>query len=518
MPMPLNSIDLPLRYSGRLSLPIVGALTTCGALLRLYQLGTESLWADEALTRMWITAPRLSGTFASITEGVHPPAYFLCLRAWAALTGSSLFSMRVFSALFSIATIPLFYIFARRLMARAASLISTALLALSPFHVYYAQEARGYAFIVFLEVAFALSLCRGMRSIDEGREPRGSDWCVLVSSSFLLIYSSYLSALVVAGGIAVALIYYLTNRGRAVPVRAGLIWIAFSFLSVLPCVYFALVRARTGQGIDWLPPLSADTFRGIVLGFTYGVFLPPRPAWIYLIPLAGCAALGLASTASILRRGHRRSPRHQDRPETGVSLSVWITLLFAFLLAAPLLISIWRPVVFYGQRYLIPATVPWYLLLGAGLGRLWSGRARWLAPVILLAILTGPAFYFVDYFNSRQKRTYDKMSEFLDENFGEGDTIVVIPEYNDSVLQYYLRRPFRFLPHEWKAIALELTRDENEPNGAVWFVSIDERPDPLENRVHGVAVRGRTAIFDITDLPGVLLRATPYRADESPSR
>lgn len=497
---------------------MVGALTVCGAILRLYQLGTESFWIDEALTRMWITAPRLSGTFASITEGVHPPAYFLCLRAWAAVTGTSLESMRIFSALFSIATIPLFFVFARHLMGRAAALFSTAILALSPFHVYYAQEARAYAFIVFLEVAFALSLCRGMRSIEEGREPGRSDWVALYSTSFLLIYSSYLSALVVAAGIAVALIYYLTSPGRPIPVRSGLKWIAFSFLSVLPCVYFALVRARTGQGIDWLPPLGADTFLGILFGFTYGVFLPPRPAWIYLIPVAGCVALGLARAASIRRPGPRQSPPHQARPRPGVRLSVWITLLFVFLLAAPLFISIWRPVVFYGQRYLITATVPWYLLLGAGLGRLWSSRARWLAPVVLAAILTGPAFYFVDYFNSRQKRTYDKMSEYLDEHFGEGDTIVVIPEYNDSVLQYYLRRPFRFLPYEWEAIAQELAQDRTTPGSAVWFVSIDELPDPLENRVHAVSVRGRSAIFEISDLPGMLLRATPYRAAEGPSR
>ena len=77
---------------------IVGIILLCGALLRFYGLGAESLWADEG-----ITVSTVSNAFTAMQEvlakSIHPPLYYLILHPFVQIFGNSEWVARLPSAM-----------------------------------------------------------------------------------------------------------------------------------------------------------------------------------------------------------------------------------------------------------------------------------------------------------------------------------------------------------------------------------------------------------------------------------
>ena len=118
------------------------AVVALGAMLRLWAIGAEPLWLDEAFS-VWVAAhnmPDLVRFVASVDH--HPPLYYLLLHGWQRTFGDAQATVRLLSALLGVAAIPLFYFGGRILVGRRAAWIAALLLAVSPFHVRYGQEAR----------------------------------------------------------------------------------------------------------------------------------------------------------------------------------------------------------------------------------------------------------------------------------------------------------------------------------------------------------------------------------------
>ena len=96
----------------------------------------------------------------------NPPLYYVLAWAWSKLFGTGAVGLRSLSALFGAATIPIAYLIGRELLSRRAGLIAAALVALNPMLIWYSQEARSYALLVFLCSASLLFFLRVRRSGD----------------------------------------------------------------------------------------------------------------------------------------------------------------------------------------------------------------------------------------------------------------------------------------------------------------------------------------------------------------
>jgi mannosyltransferase len=90
------------------------------------------------------------------------------MRAWLWF-GHTEAWIRLPSVLFAIASIPLLYALARRLIGEKAALAAAVLFALSPTDVYYSQEARGYTMTILLVLA---STWFFVRAVEENRRAR----------------------------------------------------------------------------------------------------------------------------------------------------------------------------------------------------------------------------------------------------------------------------------------------------------------------------------------------------------
>jgi len=149
---PLDKVVTAIRTSRYLQILI--GLTFVGFILRFYNLGGNSLWLDEATT---LTFARQSAgeIWASVAAGEFNPPLFYWLEHGMILFGESEFVLRFLPALLGVMTIPVIYLIGKEFRDKNVGLLAAALLTFSPFHIFYSQEARAYAPMLFF---FSLAL------------------------------------------------------------------------------------------------------------------------------------------------------------------------------------------------------------------------------------------------------------------------------------------------------------------------------------------------------------------------
>jgi uncharacterized membrane protein len=132
-----------------------------GGILRLYRLDFQSLWLDEGLQYYVAINNSIGDAFRPI-RSFHPPLSFLINHAFFQI-GDSEFFLRLPSALFGIASLPVLYILTTELTSRRVALFSTIVLAISPFHIWYSQEGRMYSQMLFLSLFSSVLLLYAMK-------------------------------------------------------------------------------------------------------------------------------------------------------------------------------------------------------------------------------------------------------------------------------------------------------------------------------------------------------------------
>ncbi|RKY36518.1 MAG: hypothetical protein DRP78_03400 [Candidatus Omnitrophota bacterium] len=134
---------------------ILASIIVLGAFLRIYNLGAESLWYDEvgSIDQATRSLPVLFSKFHL------SPLYFVLLKYWMRLFGASEFVLRLPSVLFGVGALFLIYKIGQMLFNTRVGLLSSLILAISPFHLFYCQEARHYSLFIFLTLLSNFFFC-----------------------------------------------------------------------------------------------------------------------------------------------------------------------------------------------------------------------------------------------------------------------------------------------------------------------------------------------------------------------
>jgi len=151
------------------------AIVVLGGFLRFYQIGSKGLWLDEAFSVWlgWQSIGEMLGWLVRIDQ--HPPLYYALLHFWMSL-GDRAATVRALSALCGTLTIPVIYLLGRRLVDDGVGLLTALILAVSPFHVRFAQEARMYTLLA-LNASLALyALVRLLTDPRAARTPLGQQF------------------------------------------------------------------------------------------------------------------------------------------------------------------------------------------------------------------------------------------------------------------------------------------------------------------------------------------------------
>lgn len=154
--------------------------------LRLINLN-QSFWLDEAINVNNVANLSFKSLIFDYSLGdFHPPLYHLILKSWVLVFPVTEISTRIPSVILGVLTVFITYLISRKLFEKGTALIAAILIATSPLHIYYSQEARMYmlaAFLVSMSVYFFISLLK-----------RDSifNWIGFVLSTALTLYADYI--------------------------------------------------------------------------------------------------------------------------------------------------------------------------------------------------------------------------------------------------------------------------------------------------------------------------------------
>lgn len=162
----------------------LGAIVLVGLCLRLPNF-TESLWFDE----LWATRIKL-GTFNQLVRemviDVHPPLYYMFSYFWIKLFGDSEIAIRLPPLLFGLAGIVMTFVYGSRVAGRWTGLLAAALVAFSPVHIWYSQEARPYTALMVLVLMAAYA---GNRAAEAERP---FIWpCIYAAAMLMMLFTHF---------------------------------------------------------------------------------------------------------------------------------------------------------------------------------------------------------------------------------------------------------------------------------------------------------------------------------------
>jgi 4-amino-4-deoxy-L-arabinose transferase-like glycosyltransferase len=338
-------------------------LTALGAALRFASLDLQSFHHDEVIT----AARVIPGSFGDMLHAVkgsesNPPLYYVLAWGWAKGFGTGEVGLRSLSALFGTATVLLAYCVGAELASRRAGLIAAALAAVNPMLIWYSQEARSYAVLVFFCAASLLFFVRALRTRS------GRDLALWALASALALCSHYFAVFAVAIE-ALWLLVALRSRWRVVlPALAA---VAAVGLALLPLIAAQVNPTHIGW-IDFTPLSSRFFQTGIsfLVGETGHVIAePPRERYALLPVILVAAALALVAV-----RGSRLERR-------GALLGLTVGLGVAALALVAVLIGKDYVV----ERNLLPALVPLTIAVGIGFAVERARRIGLLLAVVLCA-------------------------------------------------------------------------------------------------------------------------------------
>ncbi len=359
-------------------------LTLISFALRLACLGRQSLWYDEAFSAAVARAEPSVFWAALLSDGVHPPGYYFLLRESVALFGASEFALRFLSVVAGTLAVPLMVRLGRALGNDRWGLAAGLLLALNPFALWYAQEARMYSLLLCLTVAASYAFWKLVT------RPTPARWVGLALVSALSFAIHYFALIV-----SLAQFVYLVANLRQT-YRSLRWWIsaqAVAFLTFLPWAVAIATREGRNFGIGWI---HAPTLLDLPLTLSNLALALSDPAspwtWVALALLAGAVIASVirfrtASPYSLLPHypeGRLRSGRLSRREAalcrtSGSFLFIWLL----FPLAFAWLISLRLPL--YVDRFFIICLPP-LLLVASSTISLSSARVARSTMTILVVI------------------------------------------------------------------------------------------------------------------------------------
>ena len=129
-----------------------------------------------------------------VKKGLRSPLYHMMGRSWMKVLSESVTTPRGVSALISLLAFPCIYFLCRELFESPwVGWMAVSLIAVSPLHIIYAQEAREYSMWTVTVLLSSWALLRAIRV------NKSLDWIVYAATLMLTLYTHLFSVIVVFG-------------------------------------------------------------------------------------------------------------------------------------------------------------------------------------------------------------------------------------------------------------------------------------------------------------------------------
>lgn len=378
-----------------------------GTFFRFYNNTSLALWHDEAFSALYIRDYGWSEMMYRIGLDVHPPLYYWLLRGWSYIFGFELLSLRGFSILFGVLTIWAGYLFVRKAFGNhKLALLAAFLLAINPFQVQYAVEARMYTLGTFLVLISSFWL---LKAVETGKRKDWIIYGVLVAASLYTHY--YLFFSVAAQGFY---LFYLVVA-RRVSWKSLTVY-GLSFVLFIPWLKTFLVQRGQVTEQFWIPQMDRWSI--------------PSTIWKMLFGGQGIRhlILGIATIVALVTIYY-----FIKRARGDAKWLVFFGLIVPFVLSIALSVQ----TAIYLDRYFVFASLFFTILVAVALDQIPGYQARNVLTGILVAMIVFAFFKNWSDMGIQGKPGMARASEVVNENAMPGDRIYVGSSFIYFTFRYY---------------------------------------------------------------------------------
>jgi len=399
---------------------IIAALTLLAFGLRVYRLNAQSYWIDEAWTIFYarLSLPELWHYLQTIRAA--PPLYHLLTMYWVQLLGDGEFALRYLSLLFSVMAVPLTYRLGKTLGGFRLGLLAASLMAVSPYQIWHAQDARNYSMLTAASVLSMWSFVALWR--------RGGWrwWLLYVFGTLLAVFTHYHGLMI----IGVQGLFFLITMHRHW--RYYLRWAAALLLILLPLVGWLTLGSTLWQADHWLPLVGmGESYWRSAAAYSTGELTPPPLALYFTLIFIAFYLAGLIYAV-----------RQNWQPWRGWEMAAFLLAYTLAPNAAAWLYSLLKTPV-YLERYLIVVQPAYLLAVSLGvlaLAKLPRRRAGYAASATALLALLGINGWVLHqhYTNpAYAKENWRGVIQTI-ENFSQpGDAILLTGDGGEKLFAYY---------------------------------------------------------------------------------
>ena len=400
---------------------LIIASLVVGLLLRIWNLGSESLRLDEAQS-IWQASHSIEFIKEYMLKNVHLPLHNTLLHFWIEFFGTSEPAVRLLAVIPGMITLPFLYLLSKEILGKKGALITLILASVSPFWVWYSREIRMYTLLTLVTTISYLFFVKILKT------GRFRYFIFYTAANLIGIYTHYFFFLVLL--VQVLFFFYFWKRqwteGNNINVNkkkllAGFIISAvFTFAAFSPWVN-ALYNSY-GSG-TLAPVLPKPTTFNLVLSFFEFVFgfLPVNFMGVLI------SFWPLITLFGFIFLTKRRSP---------FSKGFYLVILGTFLpISLVYFVSIvYKPM--YLTRYLMPATPMFFIFISWYIVEL-RGKVKFLFILSYLVIIALAIHVQFTSTENPARENYRDAVEYVTVNATPRDIVIVSPPYIIYPFQYY---------------------------------------------------------------------------------
>lgn len=437
------------------------------AFIRFTGLVKRDLWYDEAFTGVAVKED-FKSMISMIINDVHPPLYYMLLKGFSSFFNYSVFGIRLFSAIFGLASVWMIYLLTKELFNKRAALYAALVATISPLAIQYSQEARMYAMLVFLILTASLFFVKGLKTKEY---KYFTYWGIFTGLSMLTHYMGiifsflYYPAFIIWNfyenkeskkNIKEQILGYLKN---ALPSKQLVVGYSGGFIVFLPWLKMFLHHISIkGNNLSWVVPAKFGDFAEMIQMFLFGT---PLGEWSSGMPnpneLKGIGHISVQVViVMLLAIGINYLGRKKSKSQVAFILNFSLGFIFLiYLLSATM-----TDQQYYVARYLLPGAYFLFIFIG-----LWLSQLRWPVVAGVFAIYLYLISLIVPLQNSQG---YNQMILNLDKY--KNNDFYILNSFDYVIAKYYLGDDRLTLfnydwpgynPDFWAAIGKSLKRTEN---------------------------------------------------------
>jgi uncharacterized membrane protein len=386
-------------------------------ILRIIYLGKQDIWFDEFFS-IEQAGKDILYLWSNQLIYPNPPVYYNLLHFWLILFGKSIIAARAFSASWGILLIPSLYYIGSKLCSWRVGLYAAILIAISPFHIYYSQEARMYSLLAFLGLFSIFFFYSAIIKV------KTKYWFGYTFFTIVALYVHNYSFFLVLGQI---IFYFIFSRRRILKFT-----ICEMLIFALYTYRLSLFPKQIALGLN--PWINVPHLKDLVNTFQHYVLL----SWH--MPLTTQIKVVLPILVIIFGFLFIKSMCF-GKDNVPFNLRLFLLICLFCCIIIPFLTSLYIVPLYVAGRYEIIAYPIFVLMIAIGISTLRKSIARksLIAIIVVLSLTTLYNYYFLF-----QKSNIKSVSTFISKNASKNDILVFTNLTLGPFLYYQKDYPYSF--------------------------------------------------------------------------